>query len=581
LSSDLSLPPAPARAHARRLCALAATATAALALALTGCGSGAPAGGTEADPATAVPAAAPFYLAATVRPTGATATGALAAGRALTGQADPFTRLLGTLRTPGSPPLDFHHDVAPWLGPGAGLFVDATSAAGPLLSLVQQALTGSGQTAAIPFGPKGVDGALVLDTSDASAARSFLAGQAKRAGAHAARYRGVAYEVTPAHLALGLVGRFAVIGSEAGLRGVIGVTQGEAPLSGAPGYSKLTAAAPAGALARLYAKPAAGQSSEASGLVGLLTGGRQAEASLVASAGTVALDLDTLPGGSETGAGLLGADPQAAAALAALPGESWLGIGLGHVGANLPSDVAGLRALGSLLGAGSSEAGATLSLGSVLSALTAPLAILGARDARSRREFSSWMGSAGIFAAGSSALELKAGVVISSSDAARSRAAVAALASRLRSSGTAVSRRSIPGSEAAASARLNGLPLELDIAAGRGADGQAKFVLGLGEASVQTALAPSATLATSAARSAAASALGEGVQPSLTLDFPTLLSLLEGIGLSEDPTIKPALPYLRASSTLAGGGQTLEGGIERFRLVLGLHEEAAEDPEAE
>ena len=55
-----------------------------------------------------------------------------------------------------------------------------------------------------------------MDTSDATAARSFLATQAKRAGAHAASYRGVSYEVTAAGLAFGLVGRFAVIGSENG-----------------------------------------------------------------------------------------------------------------------------------------------------------------------------------------------------------------------------------------------------------------------------------------------------------------------------------------------------------------------------
>jgi hypothetical protein len=54
------------------------------------------------------------------------------------------------------------------------------------------------------------------------------------------------------------------------------------------------------------------------------------------------------------------------------------------------------------------------------------------------------------------------------------------------------------------------------------------------------------------------------------VDFPTLLSLLEGVGLNEDPTISPFLPYLRSLTTLAGGGKSLGGGVERFRLVLGL-----------
>ena len=56
------------------------------------------------------------------------------------------------------------------------------------------------------------------------------------------------------------------------------------------------------------------------------------------------------------------------------------------------------------------------------------------------------------------------------------------------------------------------------------------------------------------------------------LDFPTLLSLLEGVGLTEDPSLAEFLPYLRAASTLAGGGRALGGEVERFRLVLGLHQ---------
>jgi hypothetical protein len=31
------------------------------------------------------------------------------------------------------------------------------------------------------------------------------------------------------------------------------------------------------------------------------------------------------------------------------------------------------------------------------------------------------------------------------------------------------------------------------------------------------------------------------------------------------------MPYLRASGTLAGGGRKLEGGVERFSLLLRLH----------
>ena len=95
-------------------------------------------------------------------------------------------------------------------------------------------------------------------------------------------------------------------------------------------------------------------------------------------------------------------------------------------------------------------------------------------------------------------------------------------------------------------------------------------MIGLGEASVTAALSPSSALSSAASTATAASALGEGMQPSVTIDFPTLLTLLEGVGLSEDPTISALLPYLRSLTTLSGGGKPLGNGVERFRFVLGL-----------
>jgi len=95
-------------------------------------------------------------------------------------------------------------------------------------------------------------------------------------------------------------------------------------------------------------------------------------------------------------------------------------------------------------------------------------------------------------------------------------------------------------------------------------------VLALGEASVPAALNPSSTLASAAPRTAAATSLGEGIQPSLIVNFPTLLGLFEGVGLLEAPSISKFVPYLRAATTLAGGGREVGGEVERFRLTLGL-----------
>ncbi|HYB23263.1 MAG TPA: DUF3352 domain-containing protein [Solirubrobacteraceae bacterium] len=548
---------------------------------LGGCGSSNP-GGTSADPANAVPASAVLYAGATVRPTGTLKAQALAVGGALTHQADPYLRLLGALQTPGSATLDFTRDVAPWLGPRAGVFLTSLRSSGALPTLLEHGLLGSASGGAFPFGPGGAEGALVLDTSNAAKARSFLHTQAAHAGAHPTSYRGVSYEATASGVSFGLVDRFAVIGSETGMHGVIEATHGGSSSSGddalahAAGYAKLAAAAPAGALAHLYTKPAGSTpvaGGEAlSGILQALSAGREANVSLVPALGSAALDADTLASTAASQAGgLLSADPEDAQAFDELPGESWLAIGLGHVGATLSHDVQDIQGLVSLgAGSGPTAPAAGLSVGSLLQGLLAPLQVLGANSPQAKRAFTSWMGSAGVYASGASLLELHAAVVITSKDPALSHAAVAALADQLRRSGASVSPASIPGTDAAVGVRSSALPLVLDIANGRASDGQTKFVLGLGEASVTSALHPTSTLAGAGSRSAAAASLGEGIQPSLMVSFPTLLSLLEGVGLLEQPPISQFVPYLRAATTLAGGGHQLGGEVQRFRLAVGL-----------
>jgi hypothetical protein len=181
------------------------------------------------------------------------------------------------------------------------------------------------------------------------------------------------------------------------------------------------------------------------------------------------------------------------------------------------------------------------------------------------------MSSAALFASGSGLLNLKGGVVIRSSDPARSRAAVGKLASQLRRSGAQVEPVAIPGTDAAQAARLPTLPLPLVIANGRDAAGNTKFVIGLGEGSVTAALANGATLAGGPALTAATNALGEGIKPSITVDFPTLVGLLEAAGLTEDPTIAPLVGLARSLTTLAGGGGSHPAsGVERLRITGGL-----------
>jgi hypothetical protein len=579
-SSPSSRPHARARARVRAWVVCSALATA-LAAALAGCGSSS-SPGTSADPATVVPASAVLYAGATVRPTGALKTGALAAGRALTHQANPYLRLLGTLQTPGSAPLQFARDIAPWLGPHAGVFLTSLRSASALPTQLEQGLLGGSFSSGFAFGTSGAQGAIVLDTTDTSKARSFLDSQAAKAGAHSASYDGVSYELSSSGVAFGIVDRFAVIGSESGLHDVIETSHAGGALAQSSGYAKLLAAAPSDALAHVYSNPpstapaSTGNEGGLSSLLRILGGARQANVSLVGSAGSLALDADTLTasaGAAGEAGGLMDPDPEAAQALGELPGESWLAVGLGHVGTTLShdaQDIQGLASLGTTLGGGAREGTAGITITGLLQGLITPLRVLGSGSALARRDFASWMGSAGVFASGASLLELKAAVSIASDSPARSRAAVAELAGALRKVGASTSPASIPGTEAAIGVRIAGLPIILDIADGRASDGQTKFVLGVAEGSVEAALNPPTTLAATAPHTAAAASLGEGIQPSLIVSFPTFIGLLEGIGLIEAPSISKLVPYLRSVTTLAAGGHELGGGVDRVRLVVGL-----------
>ncbi len=597
IDHGLARGPGAARRHrrvgaARRAAALLSLG--AICIAGAGCGSSGTSG-SSVDPANAVPASAPLYAGAIVRPEGSLQAAAKAAGRTLTRQADPYVRLLAALQTPGSGTLDFKRDVAPWLGPRAGVFLSSSTSGKPeeavskLLALVQQGLLGQAASGgAFPFAAHSVEGAIVLDTRDAAKARSFIKALAGRASARTTSYRGISYQATASGIAFGIVARLAVIGTEPALHAVIDTAAGGPALARAPAYAKLLAAAPSGALAHVYVNPqalagtVAGKArASSSSVFSLLSGKRTVNLSLIPSKTSIALDADTpsLPGAGSAAAasgGLLASGSQAATAMGELPGESWLAVGLGDVGAALGSGggaLQGIASLGGLLGGTGAEAQSPgISVNGLLVGILAPLRALGSESASARRELTGWMGSAGLFAAGTGLLELKGGIAIESKDPALSRAAVAKVAAKLRQGGSSVQTASIPGTDAAVAARLSGLPVVLYIANGTDAAGKTKFVIGIGEASVETALSPSSTLSGAAAYGTASAAL-DGAHPSVIVDFPTLLGLLEGVGLSEDPTISPFVPYLRSLTTLSGGATSAGSGIERFRLVLGLQQQ--------
>jgi hypothetical protein len=582
--------PHPAAAVSRRRGEAAAAAPAATAilatfaiaaLAMTGCGSS---GSGNADPATLVPASAPLYASVAIKPAGGSGAAAVVAAKKLTHLTEPYGSLAETLlASPGSggAKLEYKRDIAPWVGERAGVFVTAlepgklAAATGSLQSLLQGGLTNLSSLLGVEaLTARGTQGAIVLQSSDAGAARSFVAKQAARQGAHASSYRGVSFQVTPGGLAAGLVKNFVVIGSESGMRAAIETSLGGASFASGAGYAKPSS----DTIASAYVKPealaattkgAAGSSAAESGkgaaaqgvssLAGQLLAGVQS-ATLHVTATDNSLVVDGEAHSSGATKPLFGAE--GAQALGELPATSWLAAGVGDTGSNLPRSLALLQGVASL---GSST---------VFSSFGGPsiehvFKTLGAHSAEVQKDFASWAGPGGMFVSGSGLFNLQAALVIASKEPAASRAAVGKLASLMQSAGATVAGASIPGTDAAKSVKLQGFPAAIFIADGTSASGQAKFVLGLGQQSIEGAISPSATLSTSAAYSNAASTLGGGIEPSLIVEFPTLLGFLEGIGLTQSPSVSGLVPYLRSLGTLTAGASQ-SGSTQRFKAVLGL-----------
>jgi hypothetical protein len=589
-----------------------------LAATLGGCGSSP--SGTSASPATVTPASAPLYIDAVVKPEGSLKTDATATATALTGRQHPFEGLLNLLAGPTGKAPSYAKEVEPWLGAHAGAFLSAVAlehAEGLLGSETLEKLLSegfSGLEAAL-LGPNGLQaalgtnsaqGALVLDTTDVGKAKSFLEGQAHSAGAHTTSYRGVTYQVSPDGVAEGIVHKFAVIGSEAGIKSVIETAAGGPSLAQASAYSKLTSTAEHGALANAYLSPeelasalkssskgANGSSSGGGGssgktnsaesilplLEGLLGNPGQLYISAIPSSNQVALNLDTLPPSSSAGgASGSGESPASstesdsghsealgasgAQVLRGLPGSSWLAVGIGDLGSALGHGAQGLGALGSL--------GSALNIDGIdFGKLLAPLT---SRSLNVQRDLLSWAGATGLYVSGSSVLDLQAALVIASKDPARSRAAVAQLAQAYREVGGQTSPTSVPGTETAVTVKLPNFPLQLTLAAGQG-----KFVAGLGTSSIKEALNPQSTLGSAPSYGAAASTLGGGIEPSALIEFHTLSGLLESLGLNQAPGFSGVASAIAPLGTVtAGGGQSLSEGVKRARLVIGLSSSSGE-----
>jgi hypothetical protein len=533
-------------------------------IALAACGSSD--SSPNANPATVTPASAPLYATVAIKPSGGTNGVAYVAARKLSHLAEPYGSIAQALLSSEGDHLEYKRDIESWVGNTAGVFISSLSTGGlpqstsSARTLLESVLAGNlSSLGTSEFASKGAQGAIVLATSNLSEARSFLSKRAQEQGAHTISYRGVSFQVSPGGAAEGIVKTFAVLGSESGLKSAIDTSLGGASIVTAPNYTT----PPKDAIASAYVQPEAllksvhgssGALGQGVALLGQVFAGAQtASVSVTPTSNSISV------GGEVHSAS--GATPlfgqESAKALGEMPGGAWLAAGVENIGADLP------RAFGLLHGV------ASLGTATLFSSLGGPsieklFAGLSASSAKLQQTFSSWAGSGGMFVSGTGLFNLEAALVINSNNPSGSDAAVGTLADTMRKSGAIVENTSIAGTDKAVSVKLQDFPSVIFVASG-----QDKFIVGLGQGSVEGALSPSSTLSTASSYASASSALGGGIEPSLIVEFPTMLGFLEGLGLTQEPGISNLVPHLKSLGTLTAGSIT-HSGVQRFRLVLGL-----------
>ncbi|HSD81192.1 MAG TPA: DUF3352 domain-containing protein, partial [Solirubrobacteraceae bacterium] len=180
-----------------------------------------------------------------------------------------------------------------------------------------------------------------------------------------------------------------------------------------------------------------------------------------------------------------------------------------------------------------------------------------------RRDLLSWMGSGAVFVRGDGPGTLAGGLVVESSDPAKTAAAVRRLGPLVRASGDArVVKLRAPGVTAGWTVRSSGGPEVLIAAAGD------RFVVAVGRRALTAALGSGGRLGETPAFRDAAGRLGDGYAASFWLDLPAVARLVEGFG-SGKPDARRAAETLRRFGAVVAGTKR-DGDVTRAKLRVAV-----------
>jgi hypothetical protein len=507
------------------------------ALALTAAACGETASGGDADPASLVPANAPMYFEAAVQPTGDRREDALAAAGKVLRTDDPSGKLRGLINdalAEEGDGLTWEKDFAPWLGEDAGIWVSDLAAEEPSFAAVVATKDSEAAAAAI---------AKFKQTGDATT-------WTKRS------HGGVDYEINEDGSAVGIVDDFAVVATEPAFKQTVDLSDGGDSLADADRYKDAVGDVDEESLGHYYMDTKAivdlamAEDPEAAAQfeqfkaylpfdkLGPITGSFQADGE--------GMTLDTVLTGVPEG-------PFRELAKLYTGGETEL---LGE----LPADAWGAFAMPRL-----GESAKTLfdSFAGALGGAAIAGQVQQATGLNLEQDVFSWIGDVGVFVRGQSEADVDGALVIQSTDDAKAEAAFGKLIGLIgQQAGTQPEPVKLDGAEQAFTLEAEA-PQPVVVARGEG-----RVVVAFGEAAATAALSPDAKLGDSELLGQVEDVLGDDFQPSLLLDLPSVVKLVDATGAA-DAEFEEARPYLEAFGTIAAGGKADGDRIEsRYAVTL-------------
>jgi hypothetical protein len=495
-----------------------------------GCGSSSGSGG-ENDPAALIPAGAPVYVEAIVRPEGKVRADLEGALKKILRTDDPGAKI-GKLIDDADKGEDVtFKDVEPWLGDRVAVAVTALH---------------SGQDA---------DYVAVISSTEDDKAQATL--DKMKDDVVERSYKGVDYRFDRNDkTAAALVEHRVVIGTEGGLKAVVDAKGGDT-LNEANGLTAVRSKVAQDRIGLLYLdvqgllRTVAQQASSDPQVGALLQSFSSAApktigAGLQAQPDALRIDAVSLGTPKSASTGGSGAD-----IVATLPGSSWLALGVADLGQTVDRIIQTVAGSGGITGVGVN-------------------AVLGQFQKQTgldlRKDVLGWMGDAGVFVGGTTGADLRGALVIKTTDPAKTKRTMAVLERfvRQRSAGAKITSLRFQGVDKGFTVRSgNGPRVDVGLAGDR-------FIVAAGNfRAFKEAVAPNGPLGSAPAFTSAAGALGNGLRPSFFLDFTQVTQLIAAFA-GDDDDFQKAKPYLDTFGAIVAGAKDEGSGVTRSRIVVTL-----------